>query len=191
MVSLAVFLGNPGKKYALTRHNIPRMLLEELEKSYSLYWREKFHGRIANSCVGNNETLFLLPLVFMNTVGKSVSAALNFYKFHHENTLIIHDDLELPLGTIAWRFGGGCAGHNGLRSIRERIGSENFWRLRIGIGRPQHGNVSSWVISKFAPDEVVIIENVLPLVSLCLQEKILNTPHISPEKVTLYHGTAT
>lgn len=96
----------------------------------------------------------------MNRSGISVSAALGFYKIKPLDLLIIHDDLELPFGQFAWRTGGGLAGHNGLKSVRDSIGTAEFRRLRLGIGRPDRGSVQSWVLGRFSPDE----EAVLPLI---------------------------
>lgn len=120
----------------------------------NLRWKEKFHGRIADTASGR----FLIPGTYMNESGKSVAAAAVFYKLKPEEILVVHDDLELPFGSIALRTGGGPAGHNGLKSIKKLIGADGFHRLRIGIGRPEKGGVDSWVLGRFSPLE----ENMLP-----------------------------
>ncbi len=159
-VELAIFLGNPGKQYALTRHNAAQMLLKALPGATGLVWREKFHGKVAEYTAGENRCRFLIPETFMNKSGKSVSAAVGFYKTDMRNLLVIHDDLELPFGQYALRVGGGLAGHNGLKSIRDSLGDTGFCRLRLGIGRPARGSVQSWVLGRFSTEE----EAVLPLI---------------------------
>jgi PTH1 family peptidyl-tRNA hydrolase len=160
VIELAVFLGNPGNQYSQTRHNAARMLLNVLPGSSDLPWREKFHGRVCDYKTNIGQCRFLAPETFMNLSGKSAAAALNFYKIDIEKTLIIHDDLELPFGQFAWKTGGGLAGNNGLKSIRDSLGSAGFRRLRLGIGRPTRGSVQSWVLGRFEPDE----EAILPLI---------------------------
>lgn len=160
MINLVAFLGNPGKEYALTRHNYARMLLEVIPGYQSIAWRDKFHGRTGDWGEGPGKCRFLVPETFMNVSGKSVAAAVNFHKINFDELLVIHDDLELPFGQYAWRLGGGLAGHNGLKSIRDSLGTTNFRRLRLGIGRPDRGSVSSWVLSRFGADD----EAVLPLI---------------------------
>jgi|GEM_PF-504587 len=157
---LVVFLGNPGKQYSQTRHNTGRMLLSFLPDTDSLIWREKFNGRIADYSTTISRCRFLLPETFMNRSGLSVSAAVNFYKINLNNLLVVHDDLELPFGAYSWREGGGLAGHNGLKSLKDSLGGTGFLRLRLGIGRPVRGTVQSWVLGRFTPEE----EGILPLV---------------------------
>ncbi len=159
-IELAIFLGNPGNQYARTRHNAAQMLLKALPGAAELIWREKFHGKVAEYTGKESRCRFLIPETFMNISGKSVSAAAGFFKTDIRNLLVIHDDLELPFGQYALRFGGGLAGHNGLKSIRDSLGDTGFYRLRLGIGRPSRGSVQSWVLSRFSPEE----EAVLPLI---------------------------
>jgi PTH1 family peptidyl-tRNA hydrolase len=123
---LVVFLGNPGDQYARTRHNAARMLLEYIPGINTLSWKDKFHGRIAEYGGGASRTRFLIPKTYMNISGKSVAAAMSFFKFKMKRILIVHDEVELPFGCLAWRRGGGMGGHNGLKSIRDSIGSSDF-----------------------------------------------------------------
>ncbi len=165
---LVIFLGNPGKQYTGTRHNAAQMLVNVLPGAAELIWREKFHGKVADYTQGKNRCRFLIPETFMNNSGKSVSAAVGFYKTELRNLLVIHDDLELPFGEYAFRFGGGLAGHNGLKSIRDSLRDTGFYRLRLGIGRPDRGSVHSWVLGRFSPGE----EAVLPLILNHAAEKL-------------------
>jgi len=133
MLKLAAFLGNPGRKYSKNRHNAGRMLAEALPFYSSLSWQKKFKGLYA---VKDN-IHFIMPETYMNLSGESVLAAASFYKIEIGEIIVIHDELELPLGTISLKFSGGLGGHNGLRSMKACFGSADFWRLRIGLGRPE------------------------------------------------------
>lgn len=155
---MAVFLGNTGRGYASTRHNAGFMLADHLFPSAS--YSVKFHSAYAKE-----EGLVLLkPLTQMNLSGTAVIEAATFFKIPPEGILVVHDDLELPLGKAVWKLGGGLQGHNGLRSIKDRLGSAAFWRLRIGIGRPVHGDVANYVLSSFKEDEKAVLEALFHLV---------------------------
>lgn len=146
-MKLIVFLGNPGKEYAKTRHNSGFIVCDSLFPSAS--WQTKFHGWYAQE----GETRLLKPQTYMNLSGISVGEAVRFFRLKPEEVLVVHDDLELPFGVVRLQLGGGLAGHNGLRSIKEHVGSAGFARLRIGIGRPIHGNVAQYVLSPFTKEE--------------------------------------
>ncbi|MDR2729789.1 MAG: aminoacyl-tRNA hydrolase [Treponema sp.] len=132
MIQLIAFLGNPGLEYARNRHNAAWLLAQALPFYDSLSWRKKFKGLY----VLYQEIHFLKPETFMNLSGESVFTAASFFKIDIKDILIIHDELELPAGTLSLKFSGGLGGHNGLRSMRKCFGNADFWRLRIGIGRP-------------------------------------------------------
>ena len=185
---LVVFLGNPGDQYARTRHNAARMLLEYIPGVNTLNWKDKFHGRIAEYGLGTSRTRFLIPETFMNISGKSVAAAINFFKFKLERVLIVHDEVELPFGRLAWRTGGGMGGHNGLKSIRDSIGSSDFSRLRIGIGRPSQGTVQSWVLGRFDPVEESALSIILNAAASQLTDALAGRSgvHETAESVTVY-----
>jgi len=154
-------LGNPGKKYEATRHNIAWQILDFLQVSKDLSWENKFKGQYA-SCIANGiKTHFLKPMTFMNLSGESVAAFINFYKINPEDILVVHDEIDLPFGTIAFKSGGGLAGHNGLKSISEKIGGQEFCRLRVGTGRPTRGSVTNWVLTEFQESEKQDLELVL------------------------------
>jgi PTH1 family peptidyl-tRNA hydrolase len=161
MIQLAAFLGNPGTNYSRNRHNAGRMLAQALPFYRQLSWQKKFKGLYA-SFESNH---FLQPETFMNLSGESVFAAASFYKIKVEEIIVVHDELELPLGTISLKFSGGLGGHNGLRSMNKCFGNADFWRIRIGIGRPdsrlpgEGGRAGSgegvydWVLSDFSGEE--------------------------------------
>lgn len=152
---LIVGLGNPGVKYHHSRHNIGWDTFEELSFASELRWTEKFKGMYAARASNNQlgKIYFLKPMTYMNLSGESVLPLMSFFKIDLQNILIIHDELDLPFGTVAFKKGGGLAGHNGLKSIASCLGSQEFKRLRIGIGRPPHGDVSNWVLSGYTGED--------------------------------------
>ena len=149
MSKLLVFLGNPGKDYEKTRHNTGFLLSDTLYPSLS--WQSKFHSMYAQC----NQYRIIKPLTYMNLSGTAVSECASFFKIKADDILVIHDDLELPLGKARMQKGGGLQGHNGLRNIKERLGSDGFWRLRIGIGRPKNNDVRLFVTSPFGKEEAI------------------------------------
>ena len=157
-IKLVFFCGNPGKEYAKTRHNAAWMILQQLEKSETLSWQKKFKG-IYSKSEKNNGVIFLKPEVYMNLAGESVSPALSFFKLLPENIVVCHDDIELDFGVVSLKYGGGAGGHNGLRSISKMVGTNNFYRFRVGVSRPAFGKVDAHVLGRFSNDE----EAVLPL----------------------------
>lgn len=152
---LVVGLGNPGKRYACTRHNIGLRAVEEVVDRLGGSWRGRWHGRVCETRDGDERIALLAPETFMNESGRSVSPAMRFYKLPPERLVVVHDELDLPLGDIRAKSGGGLAGHNGLRSVVQAIGTQDFLRVRIGIGRPERGDprpVAGWVLQPFAPE---------------------------------------
>lgn len=147
MVKLLVFLGNPGKEYEKTRHNVGWIVCSHAYGTVS--WTEKFHGLIAQA----EGRRLLKPGTYMNESGRSVRACMDFYGIAPEEVLVVHDDLELPFGTVRLQSGGGLQGHNGLKSIKQHAGSDDFLRLRIGIGRPARESVASYVLQRFTKEE--------------------------------------
>ena len=155
---LVAGLGNPGREYARTRHNVGWMVLDELARRHGGSWRSKFSGSLAEVRLGDARLALLKPETYMNESGRSVGAAARFFKVEPEQLLVVHDDVDLEPGRLQARDGGGLAGHNGLRSLAQHLGSQDFLRLRIGVGRPGRGDqrsVSDWVLSPFAPEEDV------------------------------------
>lgn len=119
---------------------------------------------------GPSRLHFLMPLTYMNLSGDSVGEAAAFFKIPAERVLVVHDELELPLGTASLKFSGGLGGHNGLRSIKARLGTADFWRFRVGIGRPNHADISGWVLSDFSRDETPLLEQVLDAGGTALEQ---------------------
>ena len=155
---LVAGLGNPGREYERTRHNLGWLVLDELARRHSGSWRSKFSGSFAEVRLGDLRLGLLKPETYMNESGRAVGEAARFYKVEPEGLLVVHDDVDLEPGRLQARAGGGLAGHNGLRSLAQHLGSQEFDRLRIGVGRPGRGDarsVSDWVLSGFAPEDDV------------------------------------
>jgi peptidyl-tRNA hydrolase, PTH1 family len=151
---LVVGLGNPGREYARNRHNVGWLVADELVRRHGGSYRSKFSGRIAELRVDDARIAVLAPETYMNDSGKSVSAAARFYKVAPEDVLVVHDEADFDLGRLQVRRGGGLAGHNGLRSIAQQLGTPDFLRLRIGVGRPERGDrrpLADFVLSDFDP----------------------------------------
>jgi PTH1 family peptidyl-tRNA hydrolase len=168
MSYLIVGLGNPGSQYEYTRHNIGWDVFEKLPFYGDLLWKEKFKGLFASIDYEGEKFYFLKPQTYMNLSGESVIPFANYFKIQQENILVIHDELDLPFGTIAFKNGGGLAGHNGLKSIAAQLGNQNFRRLRMGIGRPPRGSVSDWVLNRFQGDEAIAVDEYLEKSSMAL-----------------------
>ena len=162
---LIVGLGNPEPKYDRTRHNIGFDAVDALAKIWqmSLTENKRFRGLFADGLATNGSKIKLLkPLTYMNRSGQSVRAAIDWYKISPQSVLVIYDDMDLPIGKLRMRLSGSAGGHNGMKSIISHLGSQDFPRLRIGIGKSdgQHANISH-VLGKFTPEEAKIMEQVL------------------------------
>jgi PTH1 family peptidyl-tRNA hydrolase len=183
MIELIAFLGNPGPEYGKNRHNAGRLLAESLPFASRLNWQKKFKGLYAAldpvflpGADRSGPIRFLMPETYMNRSGESVLAAASFFKIPPERILAAHDELELPLGAAAFKFSGGLGGHNGLRSIRACFGTADFWRLRLGIGRPNHSDISGWVLSDFSVPERDILGQVLSAAAAALTQALEQGP---------------
>ena len=153
---LVVGLGNPGREYERTRHNAGWLVLDELARRLDGSWRSKFSGQLAEVRLDDSRLALLKPETFMNDSGRSVGAAARFFKVEPAALLVVHDDVDLEPGRLQARAGGGLAGHNGLRSLAQTLGAQDFLHLRIGVGRPGRGDprsVADYVLSPFAPEE--------------------------------------
>jgi PTH1 family peptidyl-tRNA hydrolase len=155
---LVAGLGNPGRGYERTRHNLGWLVVDELARRHAGSFRSKFSGRLAELRIDGRRVGLLKPETYMNESGRSLGAAVRFFKAEPDALLVVHDDVDLEPGRLQARAGGGLAGHNGLRSIAQALGTQDFLRLRIGVGRPGRGDrrsVSDYVLSGFDPDEDV------------------------------------
>ncbi|HCI48925.1 MAG: aminoacyl-tRNA hydrolase [Alphaproteobacteria bacterium RIFCSPLOWO2_01_FULL_45_8] len=161
-MKLIAALGNPGEKYLKTRHNAGFLFLDHLVDFFSLpEYQPKFKGALTEGTIQGHKLYFLKPLTFMNVSGQSVAALAQFFKIPPEEILVIHDDLDIEFGKIRVKQGGSSGGHNGIKNIEQMLGSPNFWRLRIGIGRPLHAeDVSNYVLNDFDKRE---LEDLVPL----------------------------
>jgi len=151
---LVVGLGNPGREYAKNRHNVGWMVVDELARRHGASWREKFAGRLAELRIEGHRVALLKPETFMNDSGRSVAAARKFFKLEPDAILVVHDEVDLEVGRLQARLGGGLAGHNGLRSVAAHLKTPDFMRLRVGVGRPERGDrrpVADYVLSDFEP----------------------------------------
>ncbi len=153
---LIVGLGNPGREHARDRHNVGWMVADELAGRHGGSYRQKFSGQLAELRLDDGRLAVLKPETYMNDSGRSLAAAARFFKVAPEAIAVVHDDVDLEPGRLQARLGGGLAGHNGLRSIRQALGTAEFLRLRVGVGRPGRGDhrpVADYVLSSFAPED--------------------------------------
>ena len=154
-------LGNPGARYARTRHNVGFMLLDRLAERWgACSFGDKFRASTARVDFDGQAILLLKPQTFMNLSGESIQAAASFYKVAVDRIVVVHDEMDLPLGVCRLKSGGGSAGHNGLRSVTQHM-SSGFLRLRIGVGRPQGVPGDRWVLGNFTREEEQILPEIL------------------------------
>jgi peptidyl-tRNA hydrolase, PTH1 family len=153
---LVAGLGNPGREYSHHRHNVGWMVVDELARRHGASFRGKFAGQLAETRIDDRRVALLRPETYMNESGRSVGAAARFFKVAPEALLVVHDEGDFDLGRIQARSGGGLAGHNGLRSVAQHVGTQDFLRLRIGVGRPERGDprpLADYVLSNFEPHD--------------------------------------
>jgi PTH1 family peptidyl-tRNA hydrolase len=153
---LVVGLGNPGREHVRNRHNVGWMVVEELARRHGAAWRAKFNGRLAELRLDGHRIALLKPETYMNESGRSVAAAARFFKVEPDAVLVVHDEGDFDLGRLQARKGGGLGGHNGLRSVVQYLGTDDFLRLRIGVGRPDRGDrrsLADYLLSDFEPDD--------------------------------------
>ncbi|MDW8058981.1 MAG: aminoacyl-tRNA hydrolase [Thermomicrobium sp.] len=194
---MIVGLGNPGPRYAETRHNVGFWVVDRVAGRLSIQrFERRFDGEFASYAEGSRSLLLLKPLTYMNLSGRSVRRAVDWYKLPLERLLVVHDDMDLPLGTLRLRLGGSSAGHHGVESIIAELGSDRFARLRIGIGRPparERGR--SYVLEPFPPHERTLAERVAEVAAeaalvwyrdgLTVAMNRFNGMHVSTEEETL------
>jgi PTH1 family peptidyl-tRNA hydrolase len=160
---LLVGLGNPGARYARTRHNIGFMAVDAWcdKATSSPSWSEKWKAQVATIGTGSSRVVALKPQTFMNRSGQSVVPAAQFLRVPPAQILVVHDEVDFQLGRLAVKKGGGHGGHNGLRDILQLLGNGDFLRIRLGVGRPVHGEVADHVLSDFRPDEGQVVDDLL------------------------------
>ena len=163
---LFVGLGNPGSQYEKNRHNVGFMAVSRIVENHNFSpWKNKFQGSISNGLLRNQKIIILKPNTFMNLSGQSVGEVIRFYKIPSSKVIVFHDEIDFPLGKLKFKSGGGHAGHNGLRSISEHIGSD-YIRVRIGVGHPGNKNaVANYVLGDFSKVEQETITQILEVIS--------------------------
>ena len=162
VTKLIVGLGNPGPVYARNRHNVGYRCVDALARTHGLsFARRQFRALVAGGPICGRPALLAKPLTFMNLSGNAVGALMRFYKLAPADLIVVYDDLDLPLGRVRLRAAGGSGGHKGMQSIIERLGTEEFARLRVGIGRPAFGDPVEYVLQNFGPDEEIEIGRAL------------------------------
>ena len=193
MIRLVAFLGNYGRTYENTRHNAAWLFADSLPFAHRLSWQHKFKGafcsldasRLAswadeyhlgtsNAQTASDAIYFLKPETYMNASGESIGELANFYKLTADHILVVHDELELPAGTVSLKKGGGLGGHNGLRSTKAVLNTADFWRFRFGIGRPDNPDVADYVLSPFTSDERITMTQTFSAAAIPFTEAILS-----------------
>lgn len=161
-MKLIIGLGNPGKEYEGTRHNVGFRILDALANTVhgTRYTEQvKFKSEMAEIRLGSEKVILAKPMTFMNASGEAVQALKSFYKLSIDQVLVIHDEMDYPPGVFAFVVGSGSAGHNGVESVQQESGTKNIARLRIGIGRPTVGTKEDFVLTKFSTEEESIIRS--------------------------------
>jgi PTH1 family peptidyl-tRNA hydrolase len=148
-------LGNPGSEYAATKHNVGFMLVDALADKLGIdNWQDKFDAKVAQGFLGTEKILLVKPLTYMNESGRAIGPLMNFYKLEPEDLIVVHDDMDIPAGTVRIRKKGSAGGHNGIKSVLAHLGDEHFARVRIGIGRPLPGwTVVNHVLAPFTDED--------------------------------------
>jgi peptidyl-tRNA hydrolase, PTH1 family len=162
-VKLVCGLGNPGARYARTRHNAGFMAVEAFGSPLSASFGERWQARTARVSPGGEDVLLLEPLTFMNRSGLAVVAAARFFRIEPIDVLVVHDDVDLPPGRVQVKLGGGDGGHKGIRSIIEQLGTREFPRIRVGVGRPEGAepDMVDHVLSPFSAEELLVFDEAL------------------------------
>jgi len=173
-VKLIAGLGNPGARYQLTRHNIGFLVLDRLaETNHIPVGQMGFEARFGKGMIAGQSVLLAKPQTFMNLSGTSVRKFFEYYRINIEDVIVVHDDLDLPFGTIRFKTGGGHGGHKGLISIIDHLGTTDFSRVRLGIGKPDHkGMVDSYVLSPFSPDEMIAVPRLTSAAATALTDML-------------------
>jgi peptidyl-tRNA hydrolase, PTH1 family len=163
-------LGNPGKEYAKTRHNVGFMLLERVAEMHGIQMKSSFSSLFGRTEIEGRKLKLLMPQTFMNNSGVAVGKLLQYYRLPLSCLVVAHDDMDLPLGSVKAKFGGGSAGHNGIKSIDQHLGNQ-YWRVRLGIGRPPADvSAADYVLSNFLQVELEAVNKSLSFVTNCIEQ---------------------
>jgi peptidyl-tRNA hydrolase, PTH1 family len=168
MMKIIAFLGNPGRKYIKNRHNAGYIIGKIFAKDLNISIKKKeFHSECGSGKIDGIDSMIIFPNTFMNNSGLAVIEAMKFYNTNPEDLIAVHDEIELPFGEIRTKSGGGHKGHNGIRSIIQHIGSQDFNRVRIGVGRPENPKieVADYLLSDFTDDELLKIKDSAPQIT--------------------------
>ncbi|HIX83785.1 MAG TPA: aminoacyl-tRNA hydrolase [Candidatus Megamonas gallistercoris] len=162
-MKIIVGLGNPGNEYAKTRHNVGFMLIDALADNLNItLWKDKFNAQIAEGRIGTEKILLVKPQTYMNNSGEAVGPLMRWYKLEPEDIIVAHDDMDIPAGTVRIRKKGSSGGHNGIKSLIAHLGSENFARIRLGIGRPLPGwSVVKHVLAPFPAEDRIEVDKAI------------------------------
>lgn len=179
---LIVGLGNPGKQYEQTRHNIGFDVIDYMANKYNIdVNREKFKGICGEGFIENKKVILLKPLTYMNLSGESIRELANFYKLEDDEIIVVYDDISLDIGRLRIREKGSAGGHNGIKSIIQNLGEDKFPRVKVGVGQPKD-NLVNHVLGKFSKEDREHIEKVIPVVSDAIVEIVKNDAKESMNK---------
>ncbi|KXA12767.1 aminoacyl-tRNA hydrolase [Clostridium perfringens] len=179
---LIVGLGNPGKQYEQTRHNIGFDVIDYMANKYNIdVNREKFKGICGEGFIENKKVILLKPLTYMNLSGESIRELANFYKLEDDEIIVVYDDISLDIGRLRIREKGSAGGHNGIKSIIQNLGGDKFPRVKVGVGQPKD-NLVNHVLGKFSKEDREHIEKVIPVVSDAIVEIVKNDAKESMNK---------
>ncbi|EIF2807978.1 aminoacyl-tRNA hydrolase [Clostridium perfringens] len=179
---LIVGLGNPGKQYEQTRHNIGFDVIDYMANKYNIdVNRQKFKGICGEGFIENKKVILLKPLTYMNLSGESIRELANFYKLEDDEIIVVYDDISLDIGRLRIREKGSAGGHNGIKSIIQNLGGDKFPRVKVGVGQPKD-NLVNHVLGKFSKEDREHIEKVIPVVSDAIVEIVKNDAKESMNK---------
>jgi PTH1 family peptidyl-tRNA hydrolase len=190
-MKIIVGLGNPGEKYKNTRHNVGFIVTEALASKHNISGKteSKFNAIVGKGVINSEQVVIVQPLTYMNLSGEAVSKILNWYKSDISELIVVFDDISLDLGTIRFRANGSAGGHNGIKSIISSCGSQNFSRLKIGIGpHPGEHALTSFVLEKFTKDETELLNKISKLSVEALEDYLSSGINFAQNK---YNGTNT
>ena len=179
-MKLIVGLGNPGKQYELTRHNVGFICLDYAADKYNLVFKleKSFNAMVATTIINGEKCVFVKPQTYMNLSGDAVGKILNYYKVDINDMLVIYDDMDLPLGALRLREKGSAGGHNGIKSIISCAGTQEFKRIRVGISSHNHIDAKDYVLGRFGKEEQIILESLKVEVIKAVMEFIEGTPFV-------------